>query len=396
MPIMSPFHPRTAALCTSLLWKEWAGYYAVRSFDTVLEPEYQAIRHTAGLLDVTPLYKYEVHGPQAAAFLSWVTVRDIGKLAVGRMTYLCWCDDDGKVVDDGTVARLDDDRFRVTAAEPAFAWLSRQARGFDVRITDSSRELAALALQGPVSRQILGMITDADVATLRYFAITPARIGGTEAWISRTGYTGDLGYEIWVPAAQALGVWDALIDAGRAHRIVPIGLDALDVSRVEAGFVMNGVDYWSANHCLVPTRKSTPSEIGLGWTVKLEREPFVGQAALLAESARGAATAFVGLTTVWEEFEALHTRFGLPPHVPAGAWRTPVPLYDGRGKQVGYATSGAWSPILKQNLALASVRRGSDTPGTRLEIEVTVEFARHRVGTIVTSLPFYDPERKKA
>ncbi len=396
MPIMSPFHPRTAALCTSLLWKEWAGYYAVRSFNTILEPEYQAIRHTAGLLDVTPLYKYEVHGPHAAQFLSWVTVRDITKLAVGRMTYLCWCDDDGKVVDDGTVAHLEDDRFRVTAAEPAFAWLSRQARGFDVRIEDSSQKLAALALQGPVSLQILAQITAMDLAALRYFGITPARVDGAEAWISRTGYTGDLGYEIWVPAAQALGVWDALIDAGRAHRIVPIGLDALDVSRIEAGFIMNGVDYWSANHCLMPARKSSPAEIGLGWTVKVEREPFVGQAALRAEAARGAATSFVGLVIVWEEFEALHAQYGLPPRVPAGAWRTPVPLYDGRGKQVGYATSGAWSPILKQNLALASVRSGSATPGTRLEIEVTVEFERRRVGAIVTALPFFDPERKKA
>ena len=396
MPIPSPFHARTSVLCKSLFWKEWAGYYAVRAFDTVLEPEYQAIRHTAGLLDVTPLYKYEVEGRDAAAFLSWVTVRDITKLAVGRMTYLCWCDDAGKVVDDGTVARLDTDRFRVTAAEPAFAWLLRHARGFDVRIEDSTQRLGALALQGPCARDILARVCDADLGALRYFGITATRVDTVAGWLSRTGYTGDLGYELWVPAAQALPVWDAVMDAGRASNLLPIGLDALDVARIEAGFIMNGVDYFSAHLCLVESRKSTPQEVGLGWTVKLEREPFVGQAALRAETQRGPAWALVGLVYDWDEFEAVHAEYGLPPRLPTGAWRTPVPVYDDRGRQVGYATSGAWSPILKKNLALATVRRTSGTPGTRLRIEITVEFQRRQTGAIVTALPFFDPERKKA
>ncbi len=396
MPIPSPFHPRTSAQCTSLLWKEWAGYYAVRSYDTVLDPEYQAIRHGAGLLDVTPLYKYEVQGRDAAAFLSWVTVRDISKLAVGRMTYLCWCDDGGKVVDDGTVARLDEDRFRVTAAEPALAWLLRHARGFEVAIEDSSRQLGTLALQGPLARDILSQMSDVDLAKMRYFGIAPARLGNVQGWISRTGYTGDLGYELWVPAEHALPVWDAVLAAGRDLHLLPVGLDALDVCRIEAGFVMNGVDYFSAHMCLLEARKSTPQEIGLGWTVKLEREPFVGQAALRAEAVAGATWAFVGLVYDWEEYEALHAEYGLPPRLPAGAWRTPVPVYEGRGRQVGYATSGAWSPLLKKNLALATVRRAASAPGTRLDIEVTVEFQRRKVGATVTALPFFDPERKKA
>ncbi len=396
MPIQSPFHPRTAALCSSMLWKEWAGYYAVRSYDTIIEPEYQAIRHAAGLLDVSPLYKYELRGKGAADFLSWVTVRDLRALKPGRMTYLCWCDDDGKVLDDGTAARLDAEHFRVTAAEPALAWLERHARGFDVRIEDASHRLGALALQGPLARHILARVCDADLAALRWFGITPARLDGADGWISRTGYTGDLGYEIWVPQERALAVWDAVVAAGRDFRLLPVGLDALDVTRIEAGFIMNGVDYFSAHLCLLEARKSTPFEIGLGWTVKLEREPFLGQAALQVQKSRGVPWGLAGLVYDWEEYEALHAEFGLPPRVLPGAWRTPVPVYDERGEQVGYATSGAWSPLLKKNLALATLRTPQAQPGMRLRIEVTVEFQRRRVGAVVTPLPFFAPERKTA
>ncbi len=396
MPVPSPFHPRTSELCTSLLWKDWAGYYAVRSYDTSPEPEYHAIRHAAGMLDVTPLFKYEVRGRDAAEFLSWVMVRDIGKLKRGRMTYLCWCDDDGKVVDDGTVAHLGDNHYRVTAAEPALAWLHRQAHGFDVQIEDTSRALGALALQGPSSRDILVDVAGADVAKLRYFAITAARIDGVDVWISRTGYTGDLGYEVWVPRDACLRVWDVLLEAGRPYRILPVGLDALDMTRVEAGFIMNGVDYFSAHQCPIESRKSTPYEIGLGWTVKTEREPFVGREALRAEQKRGSRWRFVGLEIDWDAYEALFATYGLPPQVPVGAWRSPVPVLDVTGQQVGQATSGAWSPILKKNLALASVHWEHGESGNHLQIEVTAEYRRRFIPATVVSLPFFDPERKRA
>jgi len=379
-----------------MLWKEWAGYHAVRCYDTVLEPEYQAIRSTAGLLDVTPLYKYEVQGPDAAAFLSWLTVRRIEALKVGRMTYLCWCDDDGKVVDDGTVAHLDTHHFRVTAAEPAYAWLLRHAERFEVTLEDSSQRLGALALQGPLARRILAACCDDDLAALRYFGVTTTRLAGNSVWVSRTGYTGDLGYEIWVPAERALAVWDALVEAGEPWHLRPVGLDALDMCRIEAGYIMNGVDYFSAHQCLIESRKSSPFEIGLDWTVQLDRSPFIGQAALRREKEAGSAWVFAGLVYDWEDYEALHARFGLPPRVPAGAWRAPVPVYDDRGRQVGYASSGTWSPLLKKNLALASLRSSHGAPGTRLHVEVTVEFQRHRVGATVTRLPFFDPERKRA
>ena len=396
MPIPSPFHSRTSSLCTSLLWKDWAGHYAVRSYDTHLDREYFAIRHAAGLLDVTPLYKYEVHGPDAAALLAHVTVRDIRKLQNGRVTYLCWCDHDGKVVDDGTISRLEAEYFRVTAAEPAGAWLQRHARSFQVVIEDSTSRLGALALQGPRSREILNGLTEVDMNRLKFFRVVRTRVAGADAWVSRTGYTGDLGYEIWVERGDALRVWDAIVEAGRPHRLLPAGLDALDVTRVEAGFLMNGVDYFSANHCLIEARKSTPYELGLGWTVQLDREPFIGQAALRAEKARGRRWAFVGLVYEWDELEAQFAEFDLPPQLPYGAWRTAVPVYARGGGQVGQATSGAWSPTLKKNLALASVRAEHGAPGTRLQIEMTVEYQRRKVTATVVKTPFFNPERKRA
>lgn len=396
VPIPSPFHARTSARCRSLRWKDWAGYHAVCSYQECHEREYFALRHAAGLLDVTPLFKYEINGPDAEAFLSRVMVKDIGKLGVGRVSYLCWCDEDGKVLDDGTVARFAEDSFRVTAAEPSLAWFLRNARGFDVTIEDSTDRIAAVSLQGPNARDVLKQVTDADLDGLGYFRLAPARVEGFDATITRTGYTGDLGYEVWVQNEHAVGLWDALVATGASFGLEPAGLDALDVTRVEAGFIMNGVDYFSANHCEIESRKSTPYEIGLGWTVDLDRDRFNGQAALVAEKARGVAWRFVGLEVDWDEYEALFARHGLPPSVPSGAWRTAVPVYTVRGTQVGQATSGAWSPVLKKNLALASVKSAHAAVDTRLEIEITVEYVRERVTATVRKKPFFDPPRKKA
>jgi len=396
MPIHSPFHSRTSRLCTSLFWKEWAGYHAVRSYDTCHEREYFALRHAATLLDVTPLYKYDVRGPDAGKFLSRVMVKDVAKMRPGRVTYLCWCDDDGKVVDDGTVSRLSEDHYRVTAADPALAWLTHFARSYRVTVEDFTDRIAALALQGPCSRSILETVAEADVAGLKFFRATDGKIGTAPVRISRTGYTGDLGYEIWTDREHALDVWDALTTAGRDWRLLPMGLDALDVARIEAGFIMNGVDYFSANHCIVDSRKSSPFEIGLGGTVKLDREPFVGQEALAREKARGPRWVLAGLALDWDEYEALFAEAGLPPQVSSGAWRSPVPVYDGSGRQVGYATSGAWSPTLKKNLALATVQAPFGQSGTRLQMEVTVEFHRRKVGATVVPTPFFDPPRKRS
>ncbi|MBI3843344.1 MAG: aminomethyl transferase family protein [Planctomycetes bacterium] len=395
MPIPTPFHPRTSALCTSYRWKQWAGYYAVCSYEMNHEREYFAFRHAAGLLDVSPLYKYDVGGRDAAAFLSRVMARDVRKLKVGQVGYCCWCNEEGYVLDDGTVTRLDDTRVRVTAAEPALAWLDRNRRGFDVALEDVSERIATLALQGPNSREILKQVCGADVERLKFFRATATKLDGLAAVVTRTGYTGDLGYEVWVARDDALALWDALVAAGKPYGLEPAGLDALDVTRVEAGFILNGVDYFGARDCVIPSQKSTPYEIGLGGTVHLDRDPFVGQEALKREVARGSEWAFVGLEIKWDEMERLYDSFGLPPHLPATAWRTAVPVYA-NGKQVGQATSGTWSPLLKRNLALASLRTPHAKLGTPLEIEHTIEYQRRTLPATVVEKPFFDPERKRA
>ncbi len=395
MPIPTPFHARTSALCTSYRWKEWAGYYAVCSYDTNPEREYLAYRHAAGLLDVTPLFKYEIKGRDAAALLARIMVRDVRKLKLGQVWYTCWCDDDGHALDDGTVTRLAEEHFRMTSAEPSLSWLDRNRRGFDVSIEDVSERIAAVALQGPSSRDILRRVCDADLDRLRYFRAAPTKIDGVAAVLTRTGYTGDLGYEIWVERDDALRLWDALLSAGKPHGIEPAGLDALDVTRVEAGFILGGVDYFSARDCLIESQKSSPYEIGLGAMVNLEREPFIGQEALRREVARGSEWAFVGIEIRWDELEKLYESFDLPPRLPGAAWRAAVPLYAG-SKQVGQATSGAWSPILKKNLALGMVHAAYGRPGTVLEIEHTIEYQRRRLTATVVDRPFFDPERKKA
>jgi len=397
MPVPTMFHSRTSRLCTSMRWKDWAGYYAVCSYDTSHEPEYFAIRHAAGLIDVSPLFKYEVYGPDAAAFLSRVTVKNLAKLKVGSVTYLCWCDDEGKVVDDGTASRLEEDYFRLTAAEPAFSWLERFRRGYDVTIEDSTDRIGALALQGPSSRDILKQVTDANMDALKFFGNVRCRLDGADVWITRTGYTGDLGYEIWVEREDAETVYDALIHSGRDYGMLPAGMDALDVSRVEAGFVMNGVDYFSAHHCLTEERKSSPFELGLGWTVHLKKpRPFIGRDALVREKAEGAKRSFVGLDISWEEIEKVFAGYGLPPELPQSAWRDGKPVYDLDNRWIGQATSGAWSPTLKKNLALAQIESASAEEGARVKVEVTAEYRRHTVTATVVKTPFFNPPRKRA
>lgn len=395
MPLPTPFHDRTREACITYKWKDWAGYYAVCTYGLSPEREYNAIRQGSGMLDVTPLYKYEIRGPDAEPFLTRLTVRDLGKLATGRMTYLCWCDGAGKVIDDGTCARLGPGHYRLTAAAPAYHWLTRHAAPFAVRIEDVSNQLAALAVQGPTSRDVLKQVCDADMDALGFFGIVESRLSSGDGWVSRTGYTGDLGYEVWVPNDQALALWDALADAGKDWGLEPVGLDALDISRVEAGFVLRGIDYHGANEALIEAQKSSPYEIGLGWTVKLDgREPFIGMEALLEETRRGSPWAFVGLDIDWPAVEALFASHGLPPQVPTAAWRSTVPIYQD-GRQVGRATSGTWSPVLKKNLALATVEASAAKPGTRVFIEWTVEWERRTVPATISALPFFDPPRKR-
>jgi len=389
----SPFHPRTAPLVRAATWRRWSGYQMASAYDPSPEREYAAIRNAAALIDVSPLFKYRITGPDAIRFLDRLVTRHVAKCHVGQVLYTPWCDDRGKVIDDGTVQRLDERTFRLTSAEPNLRWLTMSAFGMDVSIVDESEQVAALALQGPLSRAILER-SSPDVEALRYFQLTHTIMQGISVTVSRTGYTGDLGYEIWVPAERALELWDAIVKGGAGYGLTPAGVWALDVARIEAGLIMLGVDYHSARHAMIDDQLSSPYELGLGWTVKLEKGPFTGRAALAREMEDGPSWRFVGLEVEWNSYEKLHRERGLSPAIPSVAWRTSAPVYR-NGTQIGYATSGCWSPLLKKYLVLAHLRAPHAKPGTAVQMEVTVEHVRNRAAATVCRLPFFDPDRKR-
>jgi aminomethyltransferase len=391
----TPFHVRTGALMESQQWRRWAGHMVASSYELTHDREYHAIRSAAALFDVSPLYKYMVTGRDAAKLLDRVVVRNVTASKVGQVLYTCWCDEAGKVIDDGTISRLGEQTFRLTSAEPSYRWLHLNAHGFEVEIEEVSDSTAALALQGPNSRAILQQLTEDDLTGLKYFRLVQTKLKGIPVTISRTGYTGDLGYEIWVDAASALPLWDALIAAGTPYGITPCGILALDMARVEAGLMLLDVDYVSAHRALIESQKSSPYELNLGWAVDLGKERFIGQDALAREAASGPAWQFVGLEVDWTSLEKLFADVGLPPKLPTAAWRTSVPVYEG-GSQVGYATSGCWSPLLKRSIALAHLQTPYATPGQTLFIEVTVEHRRKQALARVVKTPFFDPPRKRA
>ncbi len=391
----TPFHARTGALMESQQWRRWAGHIVASSYELLHDREYHAIRSAAALLDVSPLYKYMVTGRDASKLLDRVVIRNVSASKIGQVLYTCWCDEAGKVIDDGTISRLGEQAFRLTSAEPSLRWLHLNAHGFKVEIQDVSESTAALALQGPNARAILQQLTSDDLAGLKYFRLTRTSLKGIEVTISRTGYTGDLGYEIWVEAANALPLWDALIAAGTPYGITPCGMLALDMARIEAGLMLLDVDYVSAHRALIESQKSSPYELNLGWAVDLTKERFIGQSALRAEAARGPGWQFVGLEVDWMSLEQLYADVGLPPKLPTAAWRTSVPVYEG-GAQVGYATSGCWSPLLKQYIALAHLQTADAAASKQLSMEVTVEHQRKQAAARVVKTPFFNPDRKRS
>src|SRR4051794_27530320 len=398
MPIGTAVHGRTFALAESLNYREWSGYYAVSAYEAHHEHEYNAIRNASALIDVSPLFKYILRGRDAQKLVDRVITRDAMKLAIGQVYYTPWCDEHGKVIDDGTVTRLGETEFRWTAADPSLRWFTQNAIGLDVTIDDVSEQIAALALQGPTSGRLLHAVADADIATLKYFRMTRGTIAGVPVDISRTGYTGDLGYEIWMPWDRATDVWDALMTGGRPFDVHPAGMLALDVARVEAGLLLIDVDFHSSKKALIEPQKYTPYEMGLGRLVQLDKRPFVGRAALAAEHQRGSARQIVGLDISWPAVEKLFDDLGLAPQIPAAASRMPVPVYDALrgGHQIGRATTTTWSPVLKKLIALATIDKPYYAPGTPVHVEITVEAVRHRVPALVAKTPFFNPPRKTA
>ena len=396
MSVGTPFHQRTSPLNRKMQWREWSGYFTAGVYADAHDIEYNAIREAAALIDVSPLYKYLVSGPDALRLVDRVITRDATKLTVGGVLYTPWCDEHGKVVDDGTIHRLDDRLYRWTAADPQLRWLRQNSAGLDVTITEETESTAALALQGPLSRDVLEAATGESFADLRYFRRRASKIGKVPVDVSRTGYTGDLGYEIWIPTARAVAVWDAVMTAGKAYGIRPAGILALDVVRLEAGLILLEVDYTSARHAMNPAQNYSPGEIGLGRLVSFDKGDFVGRLALEREAkAGGPARRMVGLQLDWYDIEGLYDAQGLPPGLSPTVDRSPVPVFAG-GRQVGRATSHGWSPILKQAIALASVPPQYEVVGTKLAVEWTVEGRRGRVGAIVVDLPFLDLPRKRS
>jgi aminomethyltransferase len=378
-----------------LNYREWSGYYTVSVYEVHHEHEYNAIRNAAALIDITPLYKYLITGRDATKLVNRIITRDINKVAKGQVIYCCWCDEQGKVVDDGTITRLDENRYRWTAAEPNLRWFHQNGLNMDVQIEDISESTAALALQGPTSARLLKTVAEAEITNLKYFRMTSGKIAGVPVDISRTGYTGDLGYEIWVNWNDAVKVWDAIALAGRQFDLQPTGMLALDVARVEAGLLLLDVDYTSSRKALIPSQKYSPYELGFGKMVHLQKENFIGRSALVKDEKQGVERQLVGLELDWLEIEALYEKLGLTPAAPSQASRVHVPVYSGN-RQVGKATSTTWSPVLKKMIALASVETAYSQPGSKLQFEVTIEAVREKALATVVKLPFFNPGRKTA
>ena len=395
MAMGTPFHAKTTPLCTSFRWKQWSGYYAPDAYDDFHDPEYHAIRNSAGVIDVSPLYKYDLKGPDALRLVDRVITRNARRCAVGQVLYTPWCDEDGKILQDGCFQRLEENVFRASAAEPALSWFRVNAEGMDVDIEEVSENYGALALQGPRARDILQRISSEDLKTLGFFRLARTELGGVPTIVTRTGYTGDLGYELWVESDAAEKLWDVLFDAGEDYGIEPAGLLALDRTRLEAGFPLIDVDFWNAEKTLIEKQKSTPYELNLGWAVHLKKPWFVGKRALAEEKKRGAARFFVGLEVSFREIERLYQLEGLAPEIPNEVSRVGVPVYAG-SRQIGKATTSGWSVMLKKFLALATVDRGYEAQGTALDVEFTVEYVRRRAACKVVPLPFFDPARKKS
>jgi aminomethyltransferase len=390
----TPLHSRTAALMQANQWRRWAGYSVASSYEMTHDREYFAMRNACVLLDVSPLCKYRITGVDALRFLNRLVTRDVSKISIGGMLYTPWCDSRGKIIDDGTIAMLGENQYRLTSAEPNLRWLEDNAIGMEVKIEDVAEQIATLSLQGPRSRELLMTLTDAPLGGLKYYEFVNTKIADTPIMISRTGYSGDLGFELWVDANRAERVWDAVVTAGQSFALQPAGIWALDVARIEAGLIMLDIDYTPGNKAMTDAQTSTPLELGLNWAISWKKGNFVGRKALLAEKERGSTSVLVGLEIDHREYERQHHELGLTVPYPFLAWRAVIPLFVD-GQQVGYATSGVWSPTLKKYIALGHIHPRHAKPDSLVTIDLQIDRFRRPYDAKVTKLPFFNPARKK-
>ncbi len=396
MTLETPFHPRTAELNQARRWRKWSGFFIADSYFPAHDLEYHAIRFSAALFDVTPMCKYRVSGPDAAKLVNRVITRRVDRIKPMRAIYTPWCDHDGRVLDDGTVALLADGSYFWTAAEPQHGWLDAASEGLNVTIEDLTERLCALSLQGPCSRDVLSSAVGRDMSDLPFFGRADVTIGGVPVSISRTGYSGDLGYELWIPFEQALPVWDALIKAGEDYTLRVAGMEALDVARLEAGLIMAGVDYHSGRTARHPSLAVSPYEIGMDRLVDLDKPAFIGKRALMDEvAAGGPANRLVGLELDLNVFEAAYLDLGYAIEHPLRAWRHVTPL-SRKGETIGRATSGTFSPLLKRSIALGFLPTKHAEVGSTVSIEWQIEETRQQIPATVVPLPFLDLPRKRS
>ncbi len=393
----TPFHERTSAANETGLWSHWAGHAVATKYRIDEKVEYFAVRQAAGVLDTSALFKYRITGPDAERLLSGVLARDITKCRPGQAQYTMWCDDQGFLIEDGVVLRISGDEYWLTSAEPNLAYLQGMIGHQRVEVEDISDDFGILAVQGPASRTVLSALVP-EVAELSFFGLTQAKIGDAPVVISRTGYTGDLGYEIWVERNDAIAIWDAVFEASAGRGVLPYGSMVMHMTRIEAALLLIEVDFESSRFAWVDEQKATPIELGYGWMFRrLERDDraFVGRKAIEQELATGSSRfRLVGLDVDWASYQLAHRALGLPAlkdHVPV-EWATMV--HDDAGQVAGHASSFMYSPLLQRHIALARVSPRLAAVGTDLSIDVTINNRNYPVEAAVRRLPFYDPPHK--
>ena len=376
----TPFHARASSLCETNLWTSWKGYTVVDCY-TTLEDEYFAIRNTTSVFDISPMTKYRISGRDGPAYLDKLVTRRMDRLAPGRVMYALWCNDRGHLLDDGTVFRLGDDQWRLCSQEPHLDWLLATAAGFDVEIRDESDDVAALAVQGPTSCRVLKAMNLAGIEHLKPFDLRVFPFQDTELLVSRTGFTGDLGYELWMEPDWAESVWDALFEAGAPYGIMPIGGQALDIARIEAGFIQADVEFVPAATVVRPDRGRSPFELGLGRLVHFDKPVFNGRKALLQEREQGSRYRLVKLDIAGNK--------------PAGD----AFIYNRKEKVVGHVTSAVWAPSAKMNIALVSLQmpwgRSHDELYAEVYYNSELQWKRQMARCKVVEGAFFDPPRRR-
>jgi aminomethyltransferase len=395
----TPFHDRLSELNRTGLYSHWSGYLSALRYDMSAKHEYFAVRNSAGFFDTSPLFKYWIRGKDAERFLAGVLTRDVRQCRPGRAQYTIWCDDRGYVLEDGVVFRHSDTEFFMTTARPNLGYFTDLIGRLSVEIEDVSDDYGVLAVQGPRSREILETLTP-DVNGLAFFDLCSTKIGTAPVTLSRTGYTGDLGFEIFVGADDALPVLDAVIDAGAGRGLRPFGEAALLMTRIEAGLVLIDVEFSSSRLAYNDNERITPRELGFGWMLRgidAPDRPFIGRAALRKELAdKTSRWLTVGLSVDWHQFDRLHTEAGLLTPKDETPLSYESMLYDDEGERIGYATGLMYSPMLQRHIAMARVRPDLASPGSRVNLEITIDHRYRTVAADVARLPLFNPTRKTA